>query len=94
MESKNHGRDETCPAENGTAAGGSPWSVAGREKRSAKKGHGRIEVIRQILQRLPRVQAGGIFPAVMNIALSDRLVKKIDRCARKVSRGDPRRYPL
>ena len=94
MESKNNGRDVTCPAGNGTAAGGSLMPGAGIQKKGARTGHGRIEAIRQVLHRLPRVHAGGTFLTAMNIALPDRLVKKIDRFAKKITRGGYRRSSL
>jgi hypothetical protein len=94
MESKNHGRDGTCPAGNGTAAGESLMPGAGIQQKGTGSGHGRVEALRQALCRLPRVHAGGIFLSAMNIALPVRLVKKIDRSALKITRGGYRRFSL
>jgi hypothetical protein len=94
MESKNHGRDGTCPAGNGTVPMESTRSGTGIQERGARTGHGRIEAIRKALCRLPRVHAGGIFLTAMNIALPERLVKKIDRFALKITRGGYRRFCL
>jgi len=94
MEHKNYGREGTCPAGNGTAAGGSLVPGASIQKKGAGTGHGRMEAVRQALCRLPRVHAGGIFLTAMNIALPVRLVKKIDRSALKITRGGYRRFCL
>lgn len=94
MDNENYGRDATCPAGNGTVPTGSILSGAGVLPGITGTRHGRVEAIRQVLYRPLPVHAGGIFPADMKPGLSDRLVKKIDRFARKITRGGYRRSCL
>jgi hypothetical protein len=94
MQSKNYGRDATCPAENGVMRensaraepevflGNCPGIFPGTEEMSRG------------LVRIPSAHAGRLLLAGMQPGLPVRLVKRIDRFAMKILHDTTRRYCL
>jgi hypothetical protein len=94
MESENHGRDATCPAENGSKREKAACSGSGIFESRAGGRHRGTEVILQVLCEKVPIHAGIFFLAGIRPCLPGRLVKRIDQFAMKISRHSLRRYCL